>query len=268
MTNFGRILSIEDYHKTPELSKSGTDEILVTPYHYWHKYRNPKREPFELTPSMRIGTAFHYMIGEPDLVSAKLAGMPDGMIRRGKAWDDFKSENDGKIILSYSEMESAREMDRAMRAHPIFEVISKGSLAERSFYWRCPVTGADLKARPDLINTEERAIFDFKSTGDISDEGVTRTFHDFNYRVQAAMCLDGLNAATESSDWDVFYFVAIENKAPWSVRLFDITEKALTDGRRLYQSAAVKWVECEKAQAWPSFDPQIKTIDLPPWYKP
>lgn len=260
-------MSIEDYHSTPDLSKSGVDEMEITPYHYWYKYRNPKREPFELTPSMRIGSAFHYMIGEPDLVAAKVAGMPEGMIRRGKAWDDFKAEHAGKIILSFSEMTSAQEMDKAMRAHPIYDVISKGSVAERSFFWTCPVTGAQLKCRPDLINLEERAIFDFKSSNDLSDRAIERTFHDYNYRTQGAMCLDGLNADQKSDEWQVFYFVAIESSAPYCVRIFEMSDEMILDGRAVYQSAAAKWIECEKAKSWPAYPDQISKVTLPAWYK-
>lgn len=267
MKEFGRIMSIEEYHSTPDLSNSGIGEMQISPFHYWAKYRNPKREPFEMTPSLRIGSAFHFMIGEPDLVSSKIAGMPDGMIRRGKDWDHFRIENDGKIILSFSEMEQARDLDRAMRAHPIHKVISKGSIAERSYFWTCPVTGATLKTRPDIVNVEERSAFDFKTIEDITDEGIRKSFHDYGYRIQAALGLDGLSVMTESEDWS-WYNVFIEKKYPHCVRIVEPTERAIADGRRIYQTQALIYKQCEESGIWPSFPLETQPVDLPAWYKP
>lgn len=266
MTEIGIGMTIEDYHENSALSNSGIKEMQVSPLHYWTKYRKPRRQPFEASRSMRVGQAFHVIIGEPELVDDKLAPMPEGMIRRGKAWDEFSESNMGKNILSHNEWTLARNMAEAMRRHPMFKVIADGGAWERSFFWGCPITGASLKTRPDLINLKDGIIFDFKSTEDIVDDSVIKNAHNFNYRVQAALALDGLRELGHP-EIDAFYNVYIEQGAPYSVVIYEMPEDLIEDGRRIYQTHARIWAECETAGEWPGLGDEIRRMRFPPFYK-
>ena len=66
MTNVSHGLTSADYHQMPAIGSSGLKLLQRSPLHYWSAYRDPKREPREPTPLMRIGTAWHSAIFEPE----------------------------------------------------------------------------------------------------------------------------------------------------------------------------------------------------------
>ena len=54
------------------------------------------------TPALTFGKAFHTVVLEPEKIEKEIA-IFDGKIKRGKAWEEFQSSNEGKTIITESE---------------------------------------------------------------------------------------------------------------------------------------------------------------------
>lgn len=66
MSNVSHGMSSADYHALPDFGSSGLKLLQRSPLHYWSAYRDPNRKPRQATPLMRIGTAWHAAIFEPE----------------------------------------------------------------------------------------------------------------------------------------------------------------------------------------------------------
>ena len=54
------------YHAVKALSASGMKALAESPLHYWQRYLNPQAESEEPTLEMKIGSAVHCALLEPD----------------------------------------------------------------------------------------------------------------------------------------------------------------------------------------------------------
>jgi len=56
----------EQYHADEAVSSHGLKALSRSPLHYWAYYKNPERPPQKETPALKIGSAIHKAILEPD----------------------------------------------------------------------------------------------------------------------------------------------------------------------------------------------------------
>ena len=89
----------EQYHSHPAVGHSGLVRIMRSPAHY----KDVLTDPPDPTPAMRLGTAFHTALLEPDRFGQTFVVAPkfDRRTKEGKAqaeaWD---TENAGKTALT------------------------------------------------------------------------------------------------------------------------------------------------------------------------
>ena len=101
-------MSNKDYHDDLlALSKSRLDLLAQAP----EAYKASLTAPREDTKALRVGSALHKLVLEPDTFGAEFAVKPEDINRRtkeGKAeYESFQLANAGKIILDSEEMETA-----------------------------------------------------------------------------------------------------------------------------------------------------------------
>ena len=70
------------YHAGDGISKSGLDLIARSPLHYFAKYRSPDRERDEPTEAMKLGTAVHSAVLEPESFASDYIVVPADAPRR------------------------------------------------------------------------------------------------------------------------------------------------------------------------------------------
>jgi hypothetical protein len=127
-------LSNEEYHSAPGLSNSALKTFLVSPLHYWHEKRNPAMEcaicqaPRSAhptvtcryfagqaeTPALRLGSALHVAVLEPDKFLDRYAPRPSAAdwpdalttVDEMKKWMDAKAVPYKKSALK-PELEAA-----------------------------------------------------------------------------------------------------------------------------------------------------------------
>ena len=145
----------------------------------------------------------------------------------------------------------------------------KGGTAEYSYFVECPETGLKLKCRPDYEN--KNTLIDIKSTRDASPKGFARQSANLLYYVQAAYYLDVYNLANHTNIKE-FYFIAVENTAPWGCCVHKVKEYDIEYGREIYRKALLdikKYREESKCKDFKRdnfiYGTGILELELPPW---
>lgn len=264
-----KIISNDEYHSGPGISKSGLDLVAKSPLHYWAKYLDPEREKREPTQAMIIGSAFDLIVCEPDEFSKKFFVLPDGMIRRGKAWDELEAANAGKDSLSFNEWTNINKMRNALMRQPVGRALFEKGKFQQSFFWNDPLTEELVKCRPDFL-TDDLVVVDLKTATSAEFRDFQRSVVDYNYHVSSALTLDGIQQTLDLPEAEFpgpYVFCVIEKEPPFAVAIFEADSNMLFEGRAQYQDCLLKYSACRKANSWPGYPETIQTISLPKWFQ-
>ena len=258
-------LSSIDYHAHPAISKSGLDLIAKSPAHYIAS----RQQPREVTPSMRQGSALHTMILEPELWPT-LYGVRPPMDRRttaGKqaaaAWDE---QHRGLEPVTFEEYDRWSRCADAVRNHPACSFLFSKGEAERSFFAHDPVTGQQVKARPDWLAQVEssRLYVELKSTTDAKPQSFARSAWNFRYHVQPAFYYDVIEWSGEPPP-DGTIIIAFEPEPPFGIMVYEPTARWIERGREDYRRDLDLYHHCVTHNDWPGYPPEVQSLDLPAW---
>lgn len=256
-----------EYHGGPGLSKSGLDVMARSPLHYWSRYLDPQREPVEPTASMKLGTAIHTAVLEPDEFSKRhhVAPAVDRRTKDGKAvWEAAvaTAEEAGAELISASDALVCNAISAQVRSHPTARKVFETGAAEMSAYWTDRETGVLCKCRPDWLTLP--LVVDLKSTEDASRDGFMRSAWNWRYHVQAAWYLDGVEQATGQRP-DAFIFAAFEKTAPFACAFYYADQAMLEIGRAEYRRLLRLYADCLSADKWPGYDTAVSALTVPAW---
>lgn len=253
-------IPIAEYHKSAATSKSQLDQFAKSPAHYLSSLTTPRKE----TPAMRIGSIFHGMVLEPERVKIAVAPQCDKRAKDGKAtWEAFCLENHGAEIVTADEGEMLKGMVESIRNHPAASALLSGKgIAEGSCWWYDEQSGELCRCRPDYYRRDLGIIVDLKTTEDASPEGFARSIWKYAYHRQAAMYLDGVEAATG----DIikgFVFVCVEKASPFAVATYRLDMQGEEAGRISYKDLLLNLAECRVKKHFPAYSISVETISLP-----
>ncbi|MEJ1422230.1 MAG: PD-(D/E)XK nuclease-like domain-containing protein [Candidatus Sedimenticola sp. (ex Thyasira tokunagai)] len=261
----------EEYHRGIGISKSGLDLIDRSPLHFI----DSKHHPRQSTPAMELGTAFHTIILEPDVFERDYVKDPfPGSTAKAarEAREELKAK--GKTVIHtardacYHGKDDWRTLHRmrdAVFAHPLASVLldhGQGK-AEQSVYWVDYSTRKLCKCRPDFINDAHNIAIDLKSTEDASFSEFAKSCAKFRYHVQDPFYRDGLREAGRPVS--AFVFIAVEKRPPYGVGIYVLDDEAIRIGRIQYQNNLETYADCHKADEWPSYPEEVRTLSLPTW---
>lgn len=296
-------ISNEEYHAdTTRISKSGLDEISKSPAHYHYKYLNPERDEEE-KDFFRQGGAAHCGVFESNefdnrytvAKSAEEAGalkLKEDLTAlcdaRGIAYkkaatkgqliellreagvnvimyDDYLASltASGKMILPAKEFDLVRRWRDAVHKHPAARVLLAKGVAEKTFHFEEPNTGAPCKIRPDWLSGEN-FIVDLKTTIDASPQGFAKSVVKFRYDVAGGFYSDGLDYTTGVKT-DGFIIIAAEKSAPYNIGVYILPHDVIERGRRLYLDNLQTYMECKTRNQWPGYSNTVEPITLPAW---
>jgi exodeoxyribonuclease VIII len=255
-------LVASEYHKIEALSASGAKTLLRSPAHYI-----AAKETFkEPTPAMRLGTAVHTMILEPEKFEAEIAVMPkfDKRTTIGKqAALEFEDENKDKCVIDYYQHERAKQIAEAVRDHEFFKAEVHGGKAEATLLWEA--YGVQCKARLDYL--KDQTIFDVKTCQDASPEGFSRQIASFKYHMQAAHYTRGFKRVHDAR-LDRFVFIAVESEYPHMVGIYVLNRDALWVGDKQMEQAAKAYRHVIDGNAERTYTKRVCEIGLPGWAMP
>src|SRR5690606_33463071 len=134
----------EDYHHGPGISSSGLKRLLppYTPAHY-------KYGEFESSAALDFGKVAHRLVlGDGD--SFAVSPYDTFTTKEARAWK-AEQEAAGVVVIKQAELDKAREMVEALRAHPLGGHLFTEGKAEQSLYWTDEETGVLCRARFDWL---------------------------------------------------------------------------------------------------------------------
>lgn len=258
-----------EYHTHHAVSNSQLSEIARSPAHF--RARLDGARVIAETPAMRLGTALHCAVLEPERFAAEYVGAPDFGDGRTKAAKEakaaFETEHAGKLVLSSDEHEAVLGMSAsiASRKTPSF-LLGRSIRREASVFWVDAETGIECRARPDALSDDSRVIVDIKTTDDASEGAFERSIAKWRYHVQAAFYLDGVEAATGTRP-DAFAFFVVERSAPYACAFYVLDADALNIGQRDYRARLSALKECRANKQWPGYPDELRIVSLPAWAK-
>ncbi|CAB5194983.1 Putative exodeoxyribonuclease 8, PDDEXK-like domain containing protein [uncultured Caudovirales phage] len=252
----------KEYHSIEALSASGAKLLLKSPAHYYAS-RSEFKAP---SAAMKLGTAVHTAILEPELFDAEIAIEPklDKRTKIGKeAAEQFSNSSEGKTIIDFYQGERCRAITEAVRAHPYFQKRVTGGKAEATMLWK--QYNVQCKARIDYL--VERTMFDVKTCQDASPEGFSKQIANFQYHIQAAHYAMGFKRLT-GTPLEQFVFIAVESEMPHMVGIYALSADSLRAGAFAMKKAADNYDLFLSQKIAKSYNADAEEISIPSWAMP
>lgn len=258
----------EQYDALDAVNFSTLKLFAKSPAHYWHRLMEGGDAD---TNAKKLGRVRHMAVFEPERFRREVVAW-DGGRRFGKEWDAFCAKHAGREIVTADEMSEVIRLATHVRTDRVAGRYVTNGRPEVTYQWTHSAPAADgvpawsinLKGRVDFVTDTHLA--DLKTCRDASPGAFGRAVWDMHYLAQAAMYVDGHEAATGQRLG--FAFVAAEIDVPHVVTVFRVADHLLDRGRDMYQGWLYRLAECRRTATWPGFATEEIDIQLPPWAAP
>jgi hypothetical protein len=252
----------DEYHADRgSLSFSGAK--LLLPPSCPAKFRERMDNPPKPKPQYTFGHAAHRLVLGKGAEILEVDA-PDW---RGKAAQEMRAlACNGVAPMLKHELDTARAMEQAVRAHPLAGRLFEQGDAEVSMYTVDPVTGVKLRGRTDWLTELDGQfwVVDFKTSDTAEPEAFSRKGAGYLYHGQHAWYQD-LVKAVGLSDTPRFVDVVAEKTPPYVVTVVEYDTEAVNEGRRLNRIAIDTYAQCIETNTWPAYSDDIVPISLPTW---
>jgi hypothetical protein len=252
------MLTNEEYHAHPAISASNIKAFRHSPLHLWHTKFNTGYIQPPPTPSMALGTAVHCAVLEPARFQVEYGAGLD-LPRRTNADKAAHAahEEQYKYVLPHADYQAVLGMAAALLEHPTTgPLLEEATERESSHFTTCPLTGLELKCRPDGLLRRLGMILDIKTTADASDDKVKWTVRNFGYDIQAAHY-------TYVLDMQRVMLLMVENTPPYAVRAVrfrsSTIQQATVAHRQALHDIAALITEHGTDTPWPAY-PSIHSL--------
>jgi len=230
----------------------------------WHREHPP-----EETAAMRLGTAFHMAILEPERFETTYQPKPPGDGRTKAVREAcLQLEMQGFRLLTQVEFAACRGACESVMKHPqaggllrIPEVMREVSLV-----WdRVTASGIPIqcKARPDIMDPKTGIIIDLKSTTNAAKDAFSRQLHSLHYHWSAAHYI--LGASECGIKIDAYLFLAVEKEPPYLCALYQLEQTALDVAFCDVERLLDLYAKCQTKEEWPGLPVGVIQIGLPVW---
>ncbi len=249
-------MAINQYHEHPALSASGIKLLAKSPAHYYGKYLDPNRpRGDDGTAAMRAGTLAHCVLLEPHKVHERYVVKPEGMsfsTKEGKIWRD--AQPPFIEIVSADDMRAAQAQAGSVMAIPELQNLLCSGGVEQSVFAKDPVTGIDIKCRPDHATDADAGVvlFDLKTCEDASPRWFGAASKRYGYDLQAAFYGRVYEVATGKKVIGMI-FGAVESSWPHVAAAYTIPEDVLDEARQKCDELIGVYAACMKSGKWPSY---------------
>lgn len=251
-------MSNDDYHSYKGVSKSKLDKLNRSPAHLMYSAHT------EPTRAMQMGTAIHTAILEPDVFAADYVLLKDVKDRRSSEYREASKVYKPENILVASEADNLAGMVESINAQPLAKAaLDLEGWRELSAFVEDPMTGVLMRCRYDILTADGCAI-DLKKTQDARPEEFAKSVYKYRYHVQDAMYSHIYELITMEK-LKGFEFLAVEEKPPHAVSMFELDAEAKQIGFMEYRRNMQEYAECETNNEWPAYGQEKTIISLPGW---
>lgn len=220
-----------------------------SPAHYRYALLNP---PAQSKP-MRLGSAVDALLFETQRLAVS-----ECATRRGKQWDQFSQDNPDAICLTVGEAQVVASMAQALKDNNSVSYLLSSGDCQNRIEW----TMADrcCAGTPDVAGPD--ALIDLKTTRNAHPEYFQWDARKMGYHAQMDWYMNGLEMAGQRRPEKAF-IVAVENIPPYVVTVFEVTERALLKGRKLWTLWFERLRVCEASNEWPGYVQSATPFDVP-----
>ena len=247
-------LTNREYHAHPAISASDIKTAHLKSIAHWRHGVRKESTAFDL------GTAVHAMVLEPEKELVR-RGPAD---RRGDKWKHAKmvADFDDILLLPEAEYDLAEVIAQSVIAHtPAWLDVPR--TVEASVFATDPVTGMDIKCRPDIYIEADGLIVDLKTCASASPRIFTRDVHAYGYNLQAAFYLRVLKDA--GFEAERFVFLAVEKEPPYAVGIHEIDADYLDTSHAIVTQMLLKIRDAKETDTYTTGWPEINMIGRPGW---
>ena len=213
-------MSESEYRSLVGLNASRFKAFFRSPFHFQNQ------QEVETSEAMRVGTAIHTAILEPEEYFATIAYLPDidGRTKEGKILKaEFEENNVGKIILKADSREIVERCSKSVVACMKANADKFSSGIRKEVVVIGSLCNIDCKAKLDIVDVERGVITDIKSCQDANR--FRYDVQDRLYWVQAGFYC--LMAEMMWSKPFSFQFLAVENTNPSGSVLYTVSDEEL-----------------------------------------
>lgn len=211
--------------------------------------------PREPTPAMRLGTAIHCAVLQPQEWDARYIVRPeglDGRTKEGKAW---AAECGDRVIVSADDYSTISAVADSVHSHPMVAewLAHHRTRIEQSVEWDLALddgTTYPLKGRLDAW-AAGAFVVDIKTAADITPRGVERSAWDYGYYIQIALYADAARDADGLDRQPPAVICAVETSPPYGVEVYELAPEYLDQGLREARRLLAIWRECERTGVYP-----------------
>lgn len=222
--------SNDEYHSHKSISASGLKTI------YKKSVNHYLNSVFKMSDAMNFGSAVHSAILED---SNDIVVLPEFNARTKegkKIKQDFINDNVGKIVIKQEEKEAIDKIKKNFNNHSLAKnLVKRLTETEVSYYGK--IDNIDVRVRPDGIKDNDY-IIDIKTTMDASPRYFKSQIYNFAYHLQACFYSEALGYEPTK-----FRFITIENKYPYTVEVFAMSDDMIEYGRDAWRIAFKSWKE-------------------------
>jgi exodeoxyribonuclease VIII len=249
-----------------------------TPAHY----QQSMLESDDETDALRLGSATHTIVWEPDqferryIVSPPPPPIPsrpevtkwNRTYKEHKAaWADITNAAAaaGRTILDNEEYDRCRRMRDKLHAHPMASRLIRLAKPEVSMQWMDADSGLLVKGRLDGLCPDALVYMDLKTAITAEPVAFSRHGYDLGYHFQMALYFDGLATLTKETKRvpAMPVLIVVENTPPYEVACIEMSEDDLAIGRAQYQWTLGRIKECQASGQWPGYNPGLLPFVMP-----
>ena len=256
------------YRADPAYSYSSVKLATGTMAEYREAMLNPKPP----TEAMIVGTLIDQVVFDMQYTNIE--------IKPGKRAPDGWRESviaAGKIPVSQSMIETSNGCASALNRHPVASRFLKSPGASQVSMFLTH-EGVRLKARIDRVPAKSTALVDLKKCQDASpgrivtrEDGSTYEqlpkwsydMRDFCYHMQAGLYLWMWNKLAGTEDHrEHWVHVCVEEKPPHLVNVFQMGQRSIDDGEKLFFDTLAKILACEASGEWPGYPAEVTVAEV------
>lgn len=227
------------------------------------------------TKSMKFGTISHLIVLEPAEFRRRVVLAPkiDRRTNKGKdEWDLFMLDQAADAVIFPNSDEGENEYNNfvgvvnAIAHHTKARDIFQEGVAERSGFFKCPVTNILSRIRPDWMGTniEGGLLVDFKTAASSKYDFFQKQCDSYLYHVQMSMYREGYKEINGNYP-KAFAWVVCQNTFPFEVAIFTASEAMLSHGDRWYPYYMNLLKECLTRRKFPQRQTEVETMVPTKW---
>jgi hypothetical protein len=178
--------------------------------------------------------------------------------RRGNAWKDFATANEGKLIATEKELARVIPMAKAVLEHPHAMPLLRAS--HREFYGQVHVFGRKCAFTVDAYDEKTGLLTELKSTKFARPDWLAKECRRRKYHAQLAWYRDMLAALGKPVNG--CRIVAVESSPPHPVVVLRLTPELLAQGESLNGIWLNELQTCEENDRWPGYADEPIDLDV------